>query len=105
MKPLEDQQKQEKQEVVFECEFNKEDPQVVWAKDNIDVKYALGQDRFSKKVIGNRYMLTIYETKLEDAGSYSCTVKQTKNSCNLIVTGMLRGVFFLQKLVIIFFFF
>jgi hypothetical protein len=56
MKPLEDQQKQEKQEVVFECEFNKEDPQVVWAKDNIDVKYALEQDRFSKKVIGLQSM-------------------------------------------------
>ena len=87
MKPLEDFNKQEKQEIVFECEFNKIDPQAIWTKDNVEIKFALSSDRFSKKIIGNRYILTIYEAKLEDAGTYTCTVKQTKTSCNLIVTG------------------
>ena len=87
MKPLEDLKKEEKQEIVFECEFDKLDPQAVWAKNDVDVKFALGPDRFSKKTIGNRYILTIYEAKLEDAGTYSCTVKKSKTSCNLIVTG------------------
>ena len=87
-KPLVDQTVQEKQEVVFECEFDTPNLTAVWLKDNVDVKFAVGQDRISRKVIGNRYTLTVHEAKLEDLGSYSCTVKYTTTSCNLTVLGI-----------------
>lgn len=92
LKPLEDSSIQEKLEFTFECEFSKENAQSVWTKDNIDVKYALGMDRFSKKVIGKRHYLTIYETKLDDTGKYACTVKEVQTNCNLIVTGMWKYI-------------
>ena len=75
----------EKQEIVLECEFNRPNVEAIWQKDNIDVKYALGTDRFSKKCDGSFYRLTIYEAKMEDAGFYSCSVKTTKTSCDVKV--------------------
>ena len=87
LKPLENKTVYEKQELVLECEFNRPDVEAVWHKDNIEVKYSLGADRFSKKVNGTVHKLTVYEAKLEDAGAYSCYVKLTKPSCNVKVLG------------------
>lgn len=86
LKPLENVSVYEKQEIVLECEFNRANCEAIWHKDNIEVKYSLGLDRFSKKVIGTVHRLTIYEAKLDDAGSYSCTVKKTKTSCDVKVS-------------------
>jgi hypothetical protein len=81
LKPLKDLTVYEKDEIVLECEFNRPNVEASWQKDNVDIKYSLGTERHNKKVNGNVYRLTIYEAKLEDAGSYSCTVKSTKTSC------------------------
>lgn len=70
----------DKQEVVLECELSKPNADVIWQKDNVDVKYSLGLDRFNRKVNGNVYRLTIYSANMEDAGTYSCVLKQTKTS-------------------------
>lgn len=75
----------DKQEVVLECELSKPNADVVWQKDNVDVKYSLGLDRFNRKVNGNVYRLTIYSATLDDAGTYSCVLKQTKTSCEVKV--------------------
>lgn len=75
----------DKQEIVLECELSKPNAEVVWQKDNVDVKYSIGLDRFNRKVNGNVYRFTIYSANLEDAGSYSCTLKQTKTSCDVKV--------------------
>lgn len=85
IKPLQDVTVYDKQEVVFECELSKPNADVVWQKDNVDVKYSLGLDRFNRKVNGTVYKLTIYSANLEDAGSYSCSLKQTKTTCDLKV--------------------
>ncbi len=79
----------EKDEIVLECEFNRPNADAIWLKDNVDIKYSLGPDRFNKKVTGNVYRLTIFEAKLDDAGSYSCTVKSTKTSCLVKVSGII----------------
>jgi hypothetical protein len=51
----------------------------------MDVKYALGLERCSKKVNGNVYQLTVLDSTLEDTGSYSCLVKLAKTSCTVKV--------------------
>ena len=86
LRPLTDVSVYEKQEIVLECEFDRPNVDALWLKDNVEVKYALGLDRFSKKVTGTVYKLTVYESLLEDAGSYSCVVKQTKTSCQVKVS-------------------
>ena len=86
MKPLQDVSVYEKQEIVLECEFNCHSFDALWQKDNIEVRYSLGSDRFSKRVNGNVYTLIIHEAKLDDAGSYSCTVKKGKTSCSVKVS-------------------
>lgn len=85
LKPLENVTVYEKQELILECEFSRPNIEAVWQKDNIEVKYSLGMDRFNKKVNGNVHRLTIYEARLEDAGSYSCTVKKTTTNCQVKV--------------------
>lgn len=85
LKPLQNVTVYEKQELVLECEFSRPNVEAVWQKGDLDVKYALGTDRFTKKCDGQVYRLTIYEAKLDDAGSYSCTVKTTKTSCDVKV--------------------
>lgn len=81
MRPLENQTVFEKQELILECEFDRPNCDAVWHKGDLDVKYSLGLDRYNKKSDGTVYRLTIYEAKLDDASSYSCTVKSTKTSC------------------------
>lgn len=83
--PLKNLTVYEKDEIILECEFNRPNVEAIWHKDNADIKYSLGNDRYNKKLNGNTYRLTIYEAKLEDAGSYSCTVKSSKTSCELKV--------------------
>jgi hypothetical protein len=83
--PLKNLTVYEKDEIILECEFNRPNVEAIWHKDNADIKYSLGNDRYSKKNNGNIYRLTIYEAKLEDAGSYSCTVKSSKTNCELKV--------------------
>ncbi len=68
----------EKDEIILECEFSRQNVEAIWQKDNADIKYSIPIDRYNKKVNGNVYRLTIYEAKLEDAGLYSCIVKSTK---------------------------
>jgi hypothetical protein len=85
MKPLEDKTIFEKEELYLVCEFDRPDIDAIWTKDELDVKYALGLDRFIKKVSGNVYELRIFEGKLDDSGSYSCCVKKTKTSCKVKV--------------------
>lgn len=84
-KPLENVTVYEKKEICLECEFNKPNEEAMWQKDNIDIKYSMEADRYSKKVSGNNYKLVIYEAKLEDAGSYTCIVKKGKTSCTVKV--------------------
>lgn len=83
--PLKNVTVYEKDEIILECEFNRSNIEAIWQKDNADIKYSLGIDRYNKKFNGNVYRLTIYEAKLEDAGSYSCIVKSTKTSCEVKV--------------------
>jgi len=55
-------------------------------------------ERFNKKVIGNKYQLTVYEAKLDDAGSYSCILKSTKTSAEVKVLGIhKKNIFFRIK--------
>lgn len=75
----------DKQEVVLECELSKPNVEVIWQKDNVDVKYSLGLDRFNRKVNGNVYRLTIYSATMDDPGNYSCSLKTTKTSCEVKV--------------------
>jgi titin len=97
VRPLQDVTVYEKQEISLECEFSEPNyDQVLWQKDNVDVKYALGSDRFTKRIEGNVYKLVVYEAKLEDLGSYSCTVKKTKTTCNVKV--LEKPVEFLKKM-------
>ena len=87
LKPLQDVTVYEKEEIILECELSVANADAIWLKDGIDVKYALGLERFNKKSSGNSYRLTVFEAKLEDLGSYSCTVKLTKTACNVNVLG------------------
>ena len=52
LRPLQDRSVLEREAVRLECEFDRADVEAVWLKDNVDVKYALGMDRFAKKVCG-----------------------------------------------------
>lgn len=85
LRPLEDKTVFEKQEIKLECEFDRANVDAVWTKDNVDIKYSLGTDRYSKKCVGGVYSLVVYEASMEDAGAYTCTVKKTPTSCNVIV--------------------
>ena len=86
LKPLENISVYEKQEIFLECSFSHPNGEPVWLKDNIDVKFSIGSDRFIKKVSENVYTLVIPEAKLEDAGNYSCTVKMAKTNCSVRVS-------------------
>lgn len=86
LKPLENVSVYEKQEIFLECSFNHPNSEPVWLKDNIDVKFSVGSDRFIKKCVENVYTLVIPEAKLEDCGTYSCTVKLAKTSCSVKVS-------------------
>jgi hypothetical protein len=85
LKPLDNISIYEKQEIYLECSFSQPNSEPVWLKDNIDIKFSVGSDRFTKKVVENIYTLVIPEAKLEDAGTYACTVKLTKTSCTVKV--------------------
>jgi hypothetical protein len=85
MKPLQNVTVYEKQEIVLECELSKPNAEANWQKDNVDIKYSLGLDRFNRKVNGNIYKLTIYSATLEDCGTFSCSLNQTKTSCEVKV--------------------
>lgn len=85
LRPLTDVTVYQKERILLECEFNVPNLEAVWAKDNIDIKYALGFDRCKKIVNGTVYQLEIFEAKMEDIGSYSCTVKLSKTNCNVKV--------------------
>jgi hypothetical protein len=87
MRPLQNVTVYEKEEIQLECEFDRPNVDALWQKDNIEVKYALGLDKFKKKAEGSVYKLIIYDARLEDAGSYSCIVKTTKTSCDVKVLG------------------
>jgi len=86
LRPLTDKTVAEKQEIRLECEFDRANIDAVWLVNNVDVKYALGADRFRKSVNGGVYQLVVFEAKLDDAGKYSCTVKKTETSCQVKVT-------------------
>lgn len=81
IKPLENVTVHEKQQISLQCELSKPNGDVIWQKDGVDVKYSLGVERFTKKADGNVYKLTVYEANLDDAATYSCSLKQTKTSC------------------------
>lgn len=85
LRPLKNLTVFEKDEIILECEFSRPNVEATWQKDNSDIKYSLENMRYNKKVDGNVYRLTIYEAKLEDAGTYSCVVKSTKTSCEVKV--------------------
>ena len=70
---------------MLECEFSVPNLEAVWCKDNMDIKYAIGLDRCSKKVNGTLYQLIVSDSTLEDTGCYSCLVKLAKTSCNVKV--------------------
>ncbi len=80
MKPLENVTVFEKQQIVLECEYNQPNLEAVWQKDNIDIKYSIGLDRCNRKCNGTIYSLVIYESRFEDAGLYTCTLKHAKTS-------------------------
>jgi len=86
LRPLTDKTVAEKQEIRLECEFDRANIEALWLVNNVDVKYALGMDRFKKIVNGGVYQLVVYEAKLDDAGRYSCTVKKTETNCAVKVT-------------------
>lgn len=50
LKPLQNVSVYEKQEIHLECTFSQPNCEPVWLKDNVDVKFALGGERFFKKV-------------------------------------------------------
>lgn len=86
LRPLTDKTVAEKQEIKLECEFDRANIDAVWMLNGVDVKYALGTDRFKKIVNGGVYQLIVMEAKLDDMGTFSCTVKKTETSCNVKVT-------------------
>lgn len=85
LRPLADKTVFEKDEVKLECEFDRAGADATWTKDGVDVKYALGLDRFAKKSSGGVYTLVIPSASLEDGGKFACTVKKTETSCQVVV--------------------
>jgi titin len=85
LRPLTDVSVFEKEEIHLECEFETPNLDAVWHKDNTDAKLMLGIDRCYSKVNGTVHYLTILGAKLDDMGSYSCTAKLSKTSCNVNV--------------------
>ncbi|CAF0907895.1 unnamed protein product, partial [Didymodactylos carnosus] len=82
--PLVDQEVVEKQQFLLECETNKtlKDNQCVWTRNGVVLTHN-PVEGILVKTIDKVHSLTIYESKMKDAGRYVCTIKQSQSSCEV----------------------
>nr|XP_028607457.1 LOW QUALITY PROTEIN: obscurin [Podarcis muralis] len=82
IKPLQDINAQNKDEVTFECELSRPNADVKWRKDGIEL-------RPNKKIAvfarGTTRSLTIHKCEFEDKGKYMCDAVDDKSSATLEV--------------------
>ena len=70
------------EKATFEIELTKGDALVRWFKDGEELKFS---EHVQLSIDGKRQKLKIYNSKLEDAGVYSCEVGKQTSSAKLIV--------------------
>lgn len=79
----------EKEEIKFECRFNKELKQedIAWYKDGIKLSDKDEDSRVSISSEGDRQYLTIKNACLDDTGTYEIRCKGIKSSATAKVKG------------------
>ncbi|CAH1708708.1 unnamed protein product [Aphis gossypii] len=71
--PLQDNTVDEGKQFTFECSIEGEPSKVTWFKDNISID---NNPDYQTSKIGNRYILTIEETFVEDSAKFTCRAEK-----------------------------
>ncbi|XP_026815441.1 muscle M-line assembly protein unc-89 isoform X4 [Rhopalosiphum maidis] len=84
--PLQDNTVDEGKKFTFECSIEGEPSKVTWFKDNISID---NNPDYQTSKIGNRYILTIEETFVEDSAKFTC---RAENDSDVIETSAYLSV-------------
>ena len=93
IKKLEDVTITKGNKAIFETELTKGDALVRWFKDGEELQFS---EHVQLSIDGKRQKLKIYNSLLEDAGTYSCEVGTQSSSAKLTVE--MPGVDLIKKL-------
>ena len=78
----------EGQPLKLSCTLTKDNCQVIWLKDDVEIKLDDSEDnRFVASHDGRIYRLEVKESKLDDAGSYTMKVEDKQQTAQVTITG------------------
>ena len=87
LKPLSDQKVTEKETAIFECEVTKPNLKPTWKKAGQVIKAG---KRYDMTSIGQKHMLTVRDTEMDDQADYTIEVEEgVESTAKLTVIGVL----------------